>query len=57
MPGNRVRISRLGNGVLIEPETFNAEAWLAELRAHQDPDFMVDGREQPDMPAEKPIFD
>lgn len=57
MPGDRVRISRVGRGVLIEPDEFDPQAWLIELRAHQDPTFMENGREQPENPDEKPIFD
>ena len=57
MPGDRVRISRVGRGVFIAPDEFDPQAWLAELRAHQDPAFMENGREQPENPDEKPIFD
>jgi hypothetical protein len=47
----------VGRGVLIEPDEFDPQAWLIELRAHQDPTFMKNGREQPENPDEKPIFD
>lgn len=57
MPGTEVSIRPMGRGVLIEPVSFDVDEWLADLRAHQDPTFMEEGREQPPMPAEKPIFD
>ena len=57
MPGERVRLTQVAGGVLIEPDTFDPDEWLANLRRHQMPDFMENGREQPEMPPEKPIFD
>ena len=57
MPGTEVTIRPMGRGVLIEPKEFDPTMWLAELRAHQDPTFMEDGRQQPENPDEKSIFD
>ena len=44
--GDRVRVSRQGNGVLLEPVASEAAEWLAALDRFDDP-FMADGREQP----------
>ena len=43
--GNRVRVSRQGNGVLLEPVASEAAEWFAALDRFDDP-FMADGREQ-----------
>ena len=53
-PGERVRLTRMGRGVLIEPEEFDVDAWLARLRENQDESFMADGRNQPEMPRDEP---
>ena len=56
--GDRVRISRRGDGVLIEPlKKRDAKAWLAEFRRLASPDFMADGRQQPPMPKDRKLFD
>ena len=53
MPGNEVRVRRVGTGVLLEPiEEFDARAWLARLRAMADGTFMPAGREQPELPSD-----
>ena len=48
--GDRVRIRRMGRGVLIEPVHADVKAWFEALDRHRDPDFMADGRRQPSMP-------
>ncbi len=53
MPGTEVRVSKVGNGVLLEPVNFDAKAWFAEmdrLRELSGEPFMPEGREQPPMP-------
>ncbi len=56
--GDRVRISRQGDGVLIEPlAKRDVRKWLAEIRAGFSPDFMADGRQQPPMPKDRKLFD
>lgn len=55
--GERVTLTRMGRGVLIEPEEFDFEAWLDELHAFQDPGFMEDGRNQPEMPPDRNLFE
>jgi antitoxin VapB len=47
--GNEVRVSKVGDKVILEPLTkqpFDAEAWRAKLREYQDIPFMEDGRDQ-----------
>jgi len=52
MPGERVRVSRMGRGVLIEPMSANLHAGFAELDRFADTPFMEDGRQQPAMPED-----
>ncbi len=54
--GDRVRVRRLGRGVLVEPIFTNVSEWFAELdRLATDP-FMQEGRQQPSTPV-KDVFD
>lgn len=55
--GDRVRISRLGDGVLIEPIKADFDAWLDDIQRRTSPDFMADGRQQPPMPKTRKLFD
>ena len=56
LPGDHVRISRVGKGLLIEPMAADFDAWLAELD-HAGPEpFMAGGRNQPPMPPERDPF-
>lgn len=52
-PGDRVRIKRHGNGVLLEPLTENTAQWFAELDRFADEPFMPEGRNQPKTPKRK----
>jgi antitoxin VapB len=45
LPGDKVRITRQGNGLLIEPLTEDFSDFFEAARAFS-PDFMADGREQ-----------
>jgi antitoxin VapB len=58
VPGNEVRVRRVGRGILLEPiepiET-DLEAWLASVAELADPNFP--DRDQPPMPPEKDMFD
>lgn len=56
MPGNRVRIRKMGNGVLIEPVTFDTKAWFAKLDKFRSVPFMPEGRTQP-MAQKRRFFD
>lgn len=54
--GDKVRIRREGNKVILEPVMVDVETWLAELRSiPADPDFMKE-RNQPETPRRK-IFE
>lgn len=58
LPGKEVRVSRVGNGVLLEPiEKMDVDAWFAKLAEYHDTPFMPEGRQQPPMPPERKIFD
>jgi len=48
--GDRVRVRRVENGILLEPLFANAEEWFAALDRYKDVPFMEDGRDQPPMP-------
>lgn len=56
-PGERVTLTPMGRGVLIEPEEFDIEAWFKRLDAHGDPDFMKDGRPPQGLADEPDTFD
>jgi antitoxin VapB len=56
--GNEVRIIRTeGGGVLLKPAKMDVNAVFHMLDAIKDDTFMADGRQQPDWPADKEIFD
>jgi antitoxin VapB len=54
-PGDRVRISRIGSGVLLEPVFPDADTWLDELARYRDHPFMENGREQPAPQEREPL--
>jgi antitoxin VapB len=56
--GKEVRISRLGKGVLLEPEKDapDVKAWFAEIDRLRPGDFMKEGRNQPKMQRRKKMF-
>jgi len=51
LPGDRVRVRRVGSGILLEPVANDIDAWFAELDR-----FMEEGRQQPPMPAAGDLF-
>ena len=53
--GDRVRVRRVGRGVLVEPMFANATDWFAEIDRFGAEPFMADGRDQPRTP-ERDIF-
>lgn len=57
MPGNEVKISRVGQGVLIEPLKPDWKSIFAEMDGLGDFPFMEDGRDQPPMPDDEPLFE
>ena len=50
MQGDRVRITREGRKLVIEPVFQSSEEWLAALEKFRDIPFMEEGRNQPPMP-------
>ena len=49
-PGERVRVRRLGSGVLLEPVVDDLASWFAAMDRLNDEPFMPEGREQPPTP-------
>ena len=54
--GDRVRVRRVGRGVLMEPMFTDVSAWFAELDRLATEPFMPDGRRQPSTPR-RAVFD
>ena len=48
--GDRVRIRRVGRGVLLEPLAIDPAEWFAALDAFSSEPFMPEGRSQPKTP-------
>ena len=49
-PGTEVRISRHGDGVLLQPVVSSVDDWLTALDQFKDEPFMPEGRNQPAAP-------
>jgi antitoxin VapB len=56
LPGDRVRVRHVGDGVLLEPIASDVDAWLAELDRFADVPLFDDGRNQPPTPAGEDFF-
>jgi antitoxin VapB len=56
LPGDRVRVRRVGTGILLEPMVTDIDTWFAELDRFADVPFMEDGRRQPPMPEAEDLF-
>jgi antitoxin VapB len=56
LPGDRVRVRHVGDGVLLEPIASDVDAWFAELDRFADVPLFEDGRNQPPMPPGEDIF-
>ena len=54
--GARVRVRRVGRGVLVEPIFTNVSEWFAELDRLATEPFMPEGRQQPPTPV-RDVFD
>jgi antitoxin VapB len=52
VPGDRVRVRRVREGILLEPMIADIDAWFAALDRFREVPFMENGREQPPMPPE-----
>lgn len=57
LPGDEVRVTKVGDRVILEPMTTSGLTPWALIDQTGDRPFMAEGREQPDMPADRPIFD
>ena len=55
--GKEVRVTRVGNRVILEPLVSEDAMPWAELDRLGDRPFMPEGREQPAMPADRTVFD
>jgi antitoxin VapB len=56
MPGDRVRVRHVGDGVLLEPIASDVDAWFAELDRFADVPLFEEGRNQPLTPVGEDIF-
>lgn len=50
MPGDRVRVRRMGHAIVLEPIVTDLDTWFAELDRFAETPFMEEGRRQPPMP-------
>lgn len=59
MPGSKVKITRVGKGVLLEPVEFDVEAWFAAMDEFGELGFDEHDIEEPPMPPDNPdeMFD
>jgi antitoxin VapB len=57
LPGDRVRVRHMGDGVLLEPIASDVDAWFAELDRFADVPLLDDGRDQPPTPVGEDIFE
>jgi antitoxin VapB len=57
LPGDRVRVRHMGDGVLLEPIAADLDTWFAELDRFTDVPLFEDGRNQPPTPADEDIFE
>jgi antitoxin VapB len=56
LPGDRVRVRHVGDGVLLEPIASDVDAWFAELDRFANVPLFEDGRNQPPTPDGEDIF-
>ena len=57
LPGDRVRVRRVKNGILLEPLVTDIDTWFAELDRFADVPLMEEGRRQPPMPEAEDLFE
>lgn len=57
LPGDRVRVRRTDQGILLEPIRADVDEWFAELDRFADVPLFEDGRQQPPMPPAEDLFD
>jgi antitoxin VapB len=59
-PGKEVKVTKVGDRVILEPieaKPFDAKAFWAAIDALGDKPFMPRGRAQPEMPADRVVFE
>lgn len=56
MPGDRVRVRHVGDGVLLEPISTDIDAWFTELDRFAGVPLLDEGRNQPPTPEDADIF-
>jgi antitoxin VapB len=54
--GDSVRIRREGDSVILDP-VITTKEWFALLDSFNDEPFMPEGRDQPEMPPDRKIFE
>lgn len=57
LPGDRVRVRHVGDGVLLEPIATDVDAWFTELDRFADVPLLEDGRDQPLTPPGDDILE
>jgi antitoxin VapB len=55
-PGDRVRVRRHGNGVLLEPVITDVQAWFAALDQFNTEPFMPEGRPEQPPPQDRGVM-
>jgi antitoxin VapB len=58
-PGREVKLTKVGDKVILEPmdTQFDAETFWAAIDSLGDKPFMPQGREQPETPPDRVVFD
>jgi antitoxin VapB len=56
LPGEKVRVRRVPEGLLLEPIGTDLESWFTELDSFENVPFMETGRQQPPLPAPRDLF-
>jgi antitoxin VapB len=57
LPGDRVRVRRVKEGILLQPIEIDLDEVFAELDKLKHAPFFEHGREQPPMPEGEDLFD
>ena len=55
--GDRVRVRRVKEGILLEPLVTDLATWFGELDRFENVPFMEEGRRQPPMPSGEELFE
>lgn len=57
LPGDRVRVKRVGTSIVLEPIATDPDVWFAELDRFAAIPFMEGGRAQPATPPKGKLFE